>query len=173
MAHRAGAVIAVLALAIGGPASAQENFDQGKTPAQLYASDCAICHKSPRGLSRAAGMFGMVNFLREHYTVSRQNAASIAAYLQEVDREPAPARSRSTRRQPTGSKLPPARPTATSSETKPADAKPTDAKPADAKPADAKPADAKPADTGGQAQAKAGAKDAAPSKESEPGKKTD
>lgn len=159
MVHRMGAAIAVLVLGAGVPASAQENFDEGKTPAQLYASDCAICHKSPRGLSRAAGMFGLINFLREHYTVSRENAASIAAYLQQLDREPTPASPRSATRKRSAPKLPPARPTAGA--------------PSETGPAEANPADAKPVEAGGQAQAKAGAKAAASPKASEPGKKTD
>ena len=47
----AGALVAgVLALCFASSAGAQENLDQGKTGAQLYASDCAICHKSPQGL---------------------------------------------------------------------------------------------------------------------------
>ncbi len=167
LAHRLGAAFAVLALGAAAPAAAQESFDQGKTPAQLYASDCAICHKSPRGLSRAGGMFGLNNFLREHYTASRQAAAAIAAYLQQVDSAPAPARSRSTRRKPSEPKLPPARPTA---------AKSSDTKPADAKPADAKASDGKPP-AGEQAEAKAapkdGAKPAKPAKDAEPDKKAD
>ena len=36
-------------LVLGAPLRAQENLDFGKTPAQLFASDCAICHKSPQG----------------------------------------------------------------------------------------------------------------------------
>jgi len=34
-------------LILGVPLRAQENLDFGKSPAQLYASDCAVCHKSP------------------------------------------------------------------------------------------------------------------------------
>ena len=64
---------------LAGPASAQENIDAGKTPAQLYSQDCAICHKSPSGMARAGGLFGLENFLREHYTASRETAAAIAA----------------------------------------------------------------------------------------------
>ena len=37
--------VGVLALVFAGAAGAQENLDQGKSGAQLYASDCAICHK--------------------------------------------------------------------------------------------------------------------------------
>ena len=63
-----------MALCIAVPAAAQENIDAGKTPAQLYAQDCAICHKTPHGLSRAGGLWGLQNFLREHYTASKESA---------------------------------------------------------------------------------------------------
>src|SRR5512144_3244849 len=82
---------AVLVLFIAGPVSAQEDLDSGKTPAQLYASNCAICHKTPHGLSKAGGPFGLQGFLREHYTASRQVAAAIAAYVETVDRGALPA----------------------------------------------------------------------------------
>jgi mono/diheme cytochrome c family protein len=42
--------ICIAALFGAGAARGQENLDHGKTPAQLFASDCAICHKSARGL---------------------------------------------------------------------------------------------------------------------------
>jgi hypothetical protein len=82
-----GLAVALLALADAG-AVAQENLDQGKTGAQLYASDCAICHKSPQklALSSAGGIFGLGGFLREHYTASRESAAAITAYLSGIQR---------------------------------------------------------------------------------------
>ncbi len=81
-----------MALVIACAATAQENLDSGKTPAELYASDCAICHKSPRGLARSGGIKEVRSFLREHYTASREAAAAIAGYLQAVDRGLPPAR---------------------------------------------------------------------------------
>ena len=89
LTRRLGAAVAVLAVWAAGPAAAQENLDKGKTPAQLYASDCAICHKSPRGLAKGVGRYGLDNFLRAHYTASREAAAAISAYLQSIDRQPA------------------------------------------------------------------------------------
>src|SRR5579862_6416824 len=80
--------IAVAASAV--PVRAQDNFDAGKTPAQLYAADCAICHKTPQGLAKGGGVFGLAGFLREHYTASREAAAAIAAYVQAVDTGPPP-----------------------------------------------------------------------------------
>jgi hypothetical protein len=82
-------VIGALALCIASSAGAQENLDKGKTAAQLYATDCAICHKSPQSITRAPGLFGLENFLREHYTASRESAASIAAYLEGLEKPPA------------------------------------------------------------------------------------
>ncbi|MCW5693370.1 MAG: hypothetical protein KIT48_13510 [Pseudolabrys sp.] len=102
MSHIRGLSLAVAlgALAMTAPACAQENLDQGKTAQQLFASDCAICHKSPQGLAAKAGsgLFGLDGFLREHYTVSRQSAAILARYLQSVGDAPAEARRGSTRR---------------------------------------------------------------------------
>ena len=79
-------VIGSLALFIASSAGAQENLDRGKTAAQLYATDCAICHKSPQSITTAPGLFGLESFLREHYTASRESAASIAAYLKGMEK---------------------------------------------------------------------------------------
>jgi hypothetical protein len=82
----------VVVLGLAGPALAQENLDSGKTPAQLYASDCAVCHKTPQGLAaKGGGLLGLENFLREHYTASRESAAAIAGYLRGVGGAPAAA----------------------------------------------------------------------------------
>jgi hypothetical protein len=62
-------------------AHAQTNIDEGKTPAQIFASDCANCHKSPRGLGSGKGSLLLSGFLREHYTSSREQAAALAAYV--------------------------------------------------------------------------------------------
>lgn len=72
------------------PALAQENLDQGKSAAQLYASDCAICHKSPNGLAKSGGLLGLDNFLRLHYTASRESATVLAKYLQGFANAPEP-----------------------------------------------------------------------------------
>jgi len=83
--------VGVLALLWVLPASAQENLYGNKTPAQIFASDCAICHKSPQGLSKAGGPLGLglEGFLREHYTASRESAAALAKYVQSMDSGPA------------------------------------------------------------------------------------
>lgn len=84
-----GPAIAILALLVGGPVGAQESLDSGKSGAQLFASDCAICHKTPQSVAKASGPFGVSGFLREHYTASRESAGIIAAYLDTFSRAPA------------------------------------------------------------------------------------
>ena len=83
-----GFVIAFL----GSSAGAQESLDRGKSPAQLFASHCSACHKSPRGLAKSGGLFGLDSFLREHYMTSRETAAAMSSYLRGLDSGPAPAR---------------------------------------------------------------------------------
>ena len=135
LARRIGAAVAVLAVWAAGPAAAQENLDKGKTPAQLYASDCAICHKSPNGLAKRLGPYGLDNFLREHYTASRESAAAISAYLRAINRQPAPKRERRSKHKvkASESKFPPRKSAEAKSETKASDAKPFDAKPSESK----------------------------------------
>jgi hypothetical protein len=152
--------IAVLAVLWAAPAGAQENLYANKTPAQIFATDCAICHKTPQSLSKAGGPLGLglESFLRSHYTASRESASAIAKYLQAIDAGPATPERRRTApaakpapKKPAeakaGDKLPGDNKPVPASETKP-EAKPVEAKPAEVKPAEApKPADApKPAE---------------------------
>jgi hypothetical protein len=62
-------------------AHAQVNIDQDKTPAHIYASDCAVCHKSIRGLANGRGPTALATYLAEHYTSSDSEAAALAAYV--------------------------------------------------------------------------------------------
>ena len=83
--HAIALVIGLLALLLGGAAQAQDDLSAGKSPEQLFQLDCAICHKSPQGLSKAGGLFGLDNFLAQHYTASGATASAIAGYLKAVD----------------------------------------------------------------------------------------
>ena len=83
--HAIALAIGLLALFFVGAAQAQEDLSAGKTPEELFKLDCAICHKSPQGLSKAGGLFGLDSFLAQHYTASRESAAAIAGYLKSVD----------------------------------------------------------------------------------------
>lgn len=161
-------VVALLAVLWVVPASAQENLYGNKTAAQIFASDCALCHKTPQGLAKAGGPlgFGLDHFLREHYTASRESAAALSRYIQAVDTGPAaPERKRGgTAARPAAKKPAEAKSDAKSAakpeakpEAKPADSKPeekkvepvsetkAEVKPAEAKPAE-KPPEAKPAE---------------------------
>ena len=118
------------AMMLAGPAAAQENLDAGKSGAQLYASNCAICHKSPQALNKSrGGLFGLDSFLREHYTSGRESAAAISAYLKTVggggaDRPAAKKKVRPDKRK--------AKPDA--KDDKPSESKPDDKKTDDKKP---------------------------------------
>ena len=131
-------------LILGVPLRAQENLDFGKTPAQLFASDCAICHKSPQGLAaKGGGMLGIESFLRQHYTASRESAAAIANYLQAVGSGPAAA-GRAGKRPPK-SGTPKGDDKAKGADKKPDASKPGEAKSGEAKSGEAKSGEGKPA----------------------------
>jgi hypothetical protein len=51
------------------PANA-EDLDAGKSAAQLFASDCSSCHRTPYGLAKRMNNSSLDRFLREHYTAS-------------------------------------------------------------------------------------------------------
>jgi hypothetical protein len=161
----------MVALCMAVPATAQENLDLGKSPAQLFAANCAVCHKSPQGLAKAGGMFGLDGFLREHYTASKESAAALAGYLKSMEPAPGgpgratkrsakgddktkpdgmkktgakPGDAKGTEKKPDATPVEPKSPEPSAPESKPAEAKTSEPKPVDAKPADTKPAEAKP-----------------------------
>jgi mono/diheme cytochrome c family protein len=147
-------VVEALSLCFAGMAGAQENLDKGKTGAQLYASDCAICHKTPQGLLKGGLVLGLDQFLREHYTASRESAVAISAYLQTVAKTPAPAAKRAAKKtnvkgddaDKPGNKKPASkakRDDSKPSETKPSETKPSESKPPESKPPETKPSEAK------------------------------
>jgi outer membrane biosynthesis protein TonB len=76
-----GFLAVVLSAVIASPSLAQTNIDQGKSPAELFANDCAACHKTTRGLANGENSLSLSVFLREHYTASRDQAAALAAYV--------------------------------------------------------------------------------------------
>jgi hypothetical protein len=63
------------------PARAQVNIDQGKSTAEIFSNDCGTCHKTAKGLANGNNSATLAGFLREHYTSSAQQAASLAAYV--------------------------------------------------------------------------------------------
>ncbi|MBI4274279.1 MAG: hypothetical protein HY659_06240 [Rhizobiales bacterium] len=59
-----------------------DNYSAGKTAAQLFASDCSVCHKNAQALAKTtAGRSGLEGFLRKHYTTSQETAALLAEFL--------------------------------------------------------------------------------------------
>jgi len=125
-------------------AVAQETLGRNKTPAQTFASDCAVCHKSPQGLAKSAGgLFGVEGFLREHYTSSRESAAALANYLRSQDSGPARAKRAAKGDQPKPNEQKKTAPKP--AEVKGADSKPGGA-PGDARPSEGRPPDGRPAD---------------------------
>ena len=81
MTRRLAATIGLLAGLAPAWAYAQTNIDQGKTPAQIFASACAECHKATRALASGKNSATLTDFLQEHYTTSRGQAAALAAYV--------------------------------------------------------------------------------------------
>jgi cytochrome c len=71
---------------------AQESLEKGKTGAQLYASHCAACHKSPQSVTKSTE-----GFVSEHYPVTPESAATIATYLNGL-KKPEPPRGRAAKR---------------------------------------------------------------------------
>ncbi|MGB6541575.1 MAG: hypothetical protein WBF03_11950 [Xanthobacteraceae bacterium] len=74
-------MIGLLAALAPAMAHAQTNIDQGKTPAQIFTEACSACHKAARGLANGKGSYALTEFLHEHYTTSRDQAAALAAYV--------------------------------------------------------------------------------------------
>jgi hypothetical protein len=72
------------------PAQAQVNIDQGKSTAEIFSGDCETCHKTAKGLANGRNAGALAGFLREHYTSSAQQAASLAAYVLGAGSGPAP-----------------------------------------------------------------------------------
>lgn len=60
---------------------AQTDLNAGKSGAQMFASNCAACHRSPAGLTRSRDPYSVARFLTEHYTSRPENAGAIAAYI--------------------------------------------------------------------------------------------
>lgn len=73
-------IFVVLAAGACAPASA-EDLTSGKTPAQLFRSDCSSCHPSPNALARDGDVRALAGFLRQHYTTKSETAAALAAFL--------------------------------------------------------------------------------------------
>jgi len=74
-------IIGFLAVLAPAMAHAQTNIDQGKSASQIFANACAECHKAPHALAKGKSYGTVAEFLREHYTTGRDQAAALAAYV--------------------------------------------------------------------------------------------
>ena len=89
----------VSAVMISPQANAQaQNLDQDKTAAKLFATTCAECHRSARGLAKGRFSVTLWYYLQQHYTSSSATARTLTAYLQSLDTPP---RSKTGKSQPT------------------------------------------------------------------------
>jgi mono/diheme cytochrome c family protein len=70
-----------LALACASAAADAQDLTAGKTPAQLFGSDCAECHRSPSSVAGTLDVRALAGFLREHYTTKSETAGALAAYV--------------------------------------------------------------------------------------------
>jgi hypothetical protein len=75
------ATIGLFAALAPGLAHAQTNLDRGKSAATIFAADCVECHKAPHGIAKGKSVAQVTDFLHEHYTTSREQAAALAAYV--------------------------------------------------------------------------------------------
>jgi mono/diheme cytochrome c family protein len=81
--------IVISAILISPSANAQvQNLDQDKTAAKLFATTCAECHRSARGLAKGRFSITLWYYLQQHYTSSSATARMLTAYLQSVDTPP-------------------------------------------------------------------------------------
>ena len=62
------------AVAFASASAPAQDLTAGKTPAQLFRSDCAECHRSPGGIARTRDARALADFLREHYTTKSESA---------------------------------------------------------------------------------------------------
>jgi hypothetical protein len=69
------------ATAFASASAPAQDLTAGKTPAQLFRSDCAECHRSPSGIARTRDVRALADFLREHYTTKSETAGALAAYV--------------------------------------------------------------------------------------------
>jgi hypothetical protein len=72
---------ALPAIVLAAGAASAQDFTAGKTPAQLFSSDCATCHHLPNGLGKKYDAGSLAAFLRAHYTTKPDNAGALAKYV--------------------------------------------------------------------------------------------
>jgi hypothetical protein len=72
---------AIPAVALTAGVALAQDFTAGKTPAQLFGSDCSTCHHLPNGLGKKYDTGTLSAFLRAHYTTKPDTAGALAKYV--------------------------------------------------------------------------------------------
>jgi hypothetical protein len=73
----------LVALVLTAGAAGAQDLTAGKTPAELFSSDCSACHATPNGFPRKYNIGPLTGFLRAHYTTKRESAGALAKYVME------------------------------------------------------------------------------------------
>jgi hypothetical protein len=84
------------AISCASAAATAQDLTAGKTPAQLFHSDCAECHRSPGSVAGTRDVHALAAFLREHYTTKSETAGALAAYVSSFAGTGAAVRNRGT-----------------------------------------------------------------------------
>ncbi len=84
-------LLLLLVILLPGVAKAQVDYSAGKSPEQLFNSDCSACHTSPQAVGRGRDVRALTVFLGQHYTTKTQWAALLANYLVRARDMPPPA----------------------------------------------------------------------------------
>ncbi len=82
---RALALVLAAIAALAGDAVYAQNLDEGKSPARLFADNCATCHRNPRGLAKGRFRVTLYLFLQNHYASNASSAWALASYLESVE----------------------------------------------------------------------------------------
>lgn len=85
-------------LFVGAGAASAQDLELGKSPAQLFSSNCTGCHKTAQGLAAGKNVGALAAFLKQHYTTGTATATALAAYV--AGAGPAPASRAASKPQP-------------------------------------------------------------------------
>lgn len=72
-------LVAFLALASG--VALADDLAEGKTPRQIFNSNCSACHHSPASLAKGRDASALAGFLSQHYTTKPEYANAVATYI--------------------------------------------------------------------------------------------
>jgi hypothetical protein len=79
-------------------ASHAQNLEAGKSPVQIFNSNCTACHRSAKGLLKTVAPSSLPGFLRQHYTTGSEMAQMLSGFLMSNGAGAADARVGTTKR---------------------------------------------------------------------------